>query len=397
MTNQNNTLLKNPFRITFVMAMAIFGVITTEFGLIGGLHLIAESFGVSLSQAGLLLSTYAFVVAVFGPFMVLTFSKYNKKYVLMGAVGLFFISTALSAVSQSYIVMMISRIIGALGHSLVWSLALAIAASCFPPEKRAKSVSYVNLGFILATVAGIPLASYLSTEFDWRWGFSLAAFSNFMALVAVLLLVPSLPNNENLTFGNQLSVLKKPIVWLNIISTSTAFAGMFTVYGYFAPFFKQTANMNDATISIMLMLFGLLGILGNTFFGKFTTLSNIYRVFLSVIILVGITYTLMEFFNHNLYIIIALILVWGVLFSAGGVVFQVWCTMNATEAPTFANSLYVSFANIGITLGTFFGSLGIKFIGIESVGYVAITFLIISLVLYVFTIKVNNNMQKGKI
>lgn len=386
-TQTKNPLKQHPIRIVSILALAIFGVITTEFGLIGSLQLIADNFEVSLPQAGLLLSVYAVVVAVFGPFITLSFAQYNQKLVLSSAIGVFLLSTLISTFSNSFSLMIISRILAALVHALVWSLALAIAADCFSPEKRAKSVSYVSLGFFVASIIGIPFAAYLSTELSWRWGFALCAISNFVALIAIMLFLPNIPSKAKMTFGNQLVILKNPLVWLNLFLTSSLFSAVFVVYGYFAPYFSTLSGMSDNTVSIMLMVFGILGVFGNTFFGKITTNKNIPKVMLGVIFSFVLIYNLIGFFNYNLVVVVILISLWGILFASMGVVAQVWGTMNAQEAPAFANSLYVSFANLGITIGTFGGAMGIKYIGISSITNIATLFLFISLILYLITIK----------
>lgn len=385
---------KNPIIIVSTLAFVAFGVITTEFSLIGSLQLIADNFNVSLSQTGILLSIYAIIVALFGPFITLSFSQYNQKLVLSVAITLFIISTLISTFANSFLLMIISRILPALAHALVFSLALAMAADCFPPEKRARTVSYVALGFIVASVIGIPFASYLSSEFSWRWGFALCAIINVVSLILITIFLPNIAPKAKMTFGNQLSILKKPIVWLNMFLASTLFAALFVVYGYFAPYFSSITGMSANTISIMLMVFGALGIIGNQFFGRITTTKNISKVILVVIFAFALIYNLINLFNYNLIAMIIMISIWGMLFAATGIVAIVWCTMNAQEAPAFANSLYVSFANLGITAGAFSGAMGIKYLGISSITTIATLFLCISLFLYLITLK---KMKKLKI
>lgn len=394
LSSQNNNLLLHPIRTITVLAIVIFGVITTEFGLIGGLQLIADSFDVSLSQAGTLLSVYAIVVAAFGPFITLVFAQYNQKLILIVAVIFFLVSTIISAVANSFTLMAFSRVLAALVHALVWSLAFSIATSCFPPNQKAKAVSYITLGFIFATILGIPFASYLSTAFSWRWGFVLCIVSHIISLISIILFLPNIPAKPKMTYGNQLSILKKPLVWLNIISTSILFAGMFTGYGYFAPYFSTVTKMSDSTISIMLMVFGSVGIIGNTIFGRITNYNNIAKVLFIVIVMFLIIYNAINLLSNNVIMMIIIISIWGTFFSGAGITGQLWCTMNAQEAPEFANSLYVSFANLGITLGSFSGAMAIKYIGIASIPSIATIFLYFGLIVFFITVKI---MRKSRI
>ena len=78
-----------------------------------------------------------------------------------------------------------------------------------------------------------------------------------------------MPDEEKMSYGKQLGILRKPGLWLNIAAVMFIFAAMFSVYSYFAEYLGQLTHMNGSLISVMLMAFGLIMIFGNFLFGGF--------------------------------------------------------------------------------------------------------------------------------
>lgn len=71
----------NPLLI-LMLALGVFGIITTEMGIVGVLPQVAHKFGISAAQAGWLVSIFALVVAIAGPFLTLLASGMNRKIIL---------------------------------------------------------------------------------------------------------------------------------------------------------------------------------------------------------------------------------------------------------------------------------------------------------------------------
>ncbi|WP_146737775.1 MFS transporter, partial [Bacillus tropicus] len=128
------------------LALGVFGIITTEMGIIGVLPQVADRFHISASKAGWLVSIFAFIVAVSGPFLTLLASGINRKVILLLAVLMFAVSNAVYAYTAHFSVMLAFRIIPALCHPVFFSVALAAAARLVPAGQSGKAVTKVFSG-----------------------------------------------------------------------------------------------------------------------------------------------------------------------------------------------------------------------------------------------------------
>lgn len=144
------------------MALGAFGIITTEFGVIGVLPNLAQVFKVSLETAGWLLSAFALTVAVSSPFITALTTNINRKLLMSLVLAVFVVSNILSAFAPNFTVLMIARVLPAFLHPLFWNISLAAAFK----ESGSKAVSIVMSGVSIATVMGVPITTYAAEFFS---------------------------------------------------------------------------------------------------------------------------------------------------------------------------------------------------------------------------------------
>ncbi|OJD42632.1 arabinose ABC transporter permease [Bacillus sp. 4048] len=382
----------NPLLI-LTLAIGVFGIITTEMGIVGVLPQITQKFGISTTQAGFLVSIFALVVAISGPFLILLVSSINRKIILLTAIFIFVISNLIYAYTTQFEVMLIFRILPAALHPLFFSIALVTAAKLVPPEKSGQAVTKVFMGITVGFALGVPLTSYLADQFSLEIAFLFGAFVNTVAFIGILLLLPSMPVKEKMSFGKQIRILGKPGLWLNILTVTFLFAAMFSVYSYFAEYLAKVTSMNGSLISIMLFIFGIVMILGNHLFGGLLQKSIINTV-ISFPILYSIVYILVYYLGSYLVPMIFIVFIWGIVHAGGLIVGQTWLISEAKEAPEFGNSLFVSFSNLGITLGTIIGGWFISNLGIHQLIWSGFIFTLLSFLLIIIKLKFfNSNSQ----
>lgn len=379
----------NPLLI-IILALGVFGIITTEMGIIGVLPQVTQKFNISASQAGWLVSIFALVVAISGPFLTLLASGINRKIILLTAVLIFAISNIVYAYTTKFDVMLAFRILPAIFHPVFFSVALVTAAKLVPSEKSSKAVTKVFAGITVGFAFGVPLTSYLAEQFSLEAAFLFGAFVSVIAFVGILAWLPSMPVTEKMSYGKQLGILRKPQLWLNIVTVIFIFAAMFSVYSYFAEYLGQVTHMNGSWISIMLMAFGLIMILGNFLFGEF-----LHKSITKTVIMFPLVYAVIYLFAYYLgsYFIpmIIIVFIWGAVHSGGLIVSQAWLTTEAKEAPEFANSLFVSFSNLGITVGTAVGGWFISHLGIHQLFWSGIMFTLLAFLLIMIKIKISKS------
>ncbi|MDN3693325.1 MFS transporter [Chryseobacterium tructae] len=373
-------------RSIYVLALGAFGIITTEFGVVGILPTISRQFGVSIDAAGWLLSAFAITVAISSPFITSFTSKINRKLLLCLVMSIFVLSNLISAFSTNFTTLMIARILPAVLHPLFWNISIAIAFK----EKGAKGVSTVMLGLSLATVLGIPMTTYAVDLFhNWKASFFLSSAISLIAFIGLLFFIPSIPAEKEKSGQNQLTILKNPHLWINLISTIGTLAAMFSSYTYLTAYLEEITKMDGAQISIMLLLFGGMGTLGNWLMGialnwnvKFTT-----RLFLILLI----TIQILAYFLGGVFIpMIIIVSLWGMIHTGGFLVCNIRTTQTIPHhALEFVNSLLTSSFNIGISLGAFLGGIVSSYYGVQYVLPVSVLLLAVTFFLSFFSFPKN--------
>jgi predicted MFS family arabinose efflux permease len=272
-----------------------------------------------------------------------------------------------------------ARIIPAFFHPIYCCLAFTVAAASVSKEEAPKAVSKVFIGVSAGMVVGVPIASFIASATSLKMALGFFAIINILAFVATLLFVPSMPVKERLSYGAQVSVLKKSITWLSIVAVILLNSAVFGVYSYLADYLKTVTNMPANTISLILFVYGGANIIGNIVAGKLLT-KNANKYVTGFPFVLGIVYILLFLFGQFTVPMAIMTFIWGILAGIGGNINQYWITSSAPEAPDFANGLFLTSANLGTTFGAAVGGLIISDMGTQYVVLVGFLSLILSLV-----------------
>lgn len=359
MVKQNKLLI-------FILTFGVFGIINTEMGVIGILPSLAEHFDVSISKAGWLVSLFALVIAVSGPTMPILFSSIDRKKVMLLVLGVFVLGSIVSIFTTNFTVALIARIIPAFFHPIYCSLAFSVAADSVSKEEAPKAVSKVFVGVSAGMVVGVPIASFIASAVSLQMALAFFSLVNAITFLATWIYVPSMPVKEKLSYGTQISVLKKLITWQSIVAVIFLNSAVFGVYSYLAEYLKTETNMSSNVITITLMVFGGANIIGNIVAGKLLT-KNAQKTIISFPIALGAIYLLIFLFGHFSISMAVITLIWGILAGVGGNINQYWIMSAAPESPDFANGLFISSCNVGTTIGTALGGMFIAGLGTQYV------------------------------
>ncbi|CAK6477687.1 MFS transporter [Peribacillus castrilensis] len=373
MQKQNNLLI-------FILTIGVFGIINTEMGVIGILPSIADHFHVSISKAGLLVSLFALAVAVSGPTMPLLFSGMNRKKVMLLVLGVFVLGNIVSIFTTNFTLALVARIVPAFFHPIYCSLAFTVAADSVSKEEAPKAVSKVFIGVSAGMVVGVPIVSFIANAASIEMAMAFFAIVNAIVFLATLIFVPSMPVEEKLSYGAQLSVLKKSITWLSIVAVILLNSAVFGVYSYLTEYLKTVTNMSSNTISLMLLIYGGANIIGNIAAGKLLT-KNANKSVVIFPFALGAVYIILFLFGQFTIPMAILTLIWGILAGIGGNINQYWIMSSAPESPDFANGLFLTAVNLGTTIGAAAGGLFISELGTQYVVFVGLLSLLLSSVM----------------
>ncbi len=343
---------------------------TSEFIPIGLLTDIALSFNMTEAHAGMLISVYAWVVMLLSLPLMLLVSKVPLRRLLLSVISGFTIFQILSAASNSYMMLMLSRIGVACTHAIFWSIVSPIAVSIVPPQRRTLALSLIITGTSVAMIVGLPLGRIIGLQIGWRMTFLCIGIFSLAVLLYLLFTLPKVPAHKGFSIKSLPSLLSNKSL-LGIYLLTFGFATSYYVgYSYIEPFMQQIAHLSADTITFTLMLFGVAGIVGSYLFSRFYT-HNPVR-FISCALL-GITCCLILLLPmaHLGWAIIPLCAIWGMAGTAYNVSFQnEIISLTDEDACPVAMSISSGIFNMGIAIGTMIGGTICTHSSISNIGYV---------------------------
>lgn len=370
-------ITKNHNVLILILAIGTFSILNTEVGIIGILPLIAEKFSVDITQAGLLVSLFALIIAGAGIIMPLLFSGLNRKKVMIAVLTIFSVCNLIAAFAPNFAVVLTARLIPAFFHPIYCSLAFVVAASLVDKKNMPQAISKVMMGVSAGIVIGIPVTSFIANTFSYQTAMLFFTLMNIIALVLTLIMIPSMPVKEKISYGSQLSVLKQSITWMSLFTVSAIGASLFAVYAYIAQYLQEISRISGENLSLALFLFGCASILGNFLAGKFLS-RNAQKTATLYPVLFCILYMLVFVLGEFSIAMIPVIFFWGMLNGIGNNIQQFWIMSAIPKAPDFANGLFISFGNLGTTIGTFAGGVILADIGTHYIIFGGIFFLVLT-------------------
>jgi MFS transporter, DHA1 family, inner membrane transport protein len=248
-----------------VLALAVggFAIGTTEFVTMGLLPQISEGVGVSIAQAGHVISAYALGVVVGAPVLAFFGARWPRRGLLVVLMGAYALFNALSALASGFEMLMVARFLDGLPHGGYFGVASLVAASMVPPERRARAMALVLLGLPIANVVGVPAATVLGQHLGWRASYWLVAALPALTMALVLLFVPACPGNPEATGRRELSAFGKPQVWLTMAAGAIGFGGMFALFSYIAPVVTEVGGLPGSAVPVFLLTLGVGMVVGN--------------------------------------------------------------------------------------------------------------------------------------
>lgn len=367
-------------KIAYIGCLGVIGIISTEFGVIGILPQIAEHYNITIGTAGYLLSLFALTIAVTGPFMVLYASKFDKKKIMMYALGLFLISNFFSVFSPPFWLLMILRILPTILHPAFFSMVIAAATKDSSSQMQMRLTSIIIGGISLAQVTLIPLTTFIASIYTWQLSYVIQGLIILITLVIIYKFLPSMPNKEVKSFKNQLSILARPEFIAGTALNLFLITAWFCLYSYFADYLSKEKGLSAQQISYMLLLFGVMGVISNFLAGR---LLGKYMIWTTLFFITG-TFLVPFAFQYTTGSLLSVGIVvgfWGIMYGPCFLIGVGHMVSAAPDAKEFANSLQTSFGNLGVSLGTASGGWFINHYGISITPWVGIGFGVLALVM----------------
>lgn len=351
------------------LAFCTFVFNTSEFMPIGLLSGIANDLKISDARAGMLISVYAWVVALMSLPLMIIVSKMELKRLLLTIIAVFVVSHVASAFSEGYYTLMFSRIGVACSHAIFWSIVSPLAVRIVPDDKRAFALGMVATGSSIAMVVGLPLGRVVGLYLGWRMTFLSIGVISAIIFIYIAAILPKVPSRGKFSV-RQLPALLHNRVLIGVFVMSVLFAtAHYTGYSYIEPFLGREAGMTPDIVTLVLIIFGGSGMLGSFAFTKFY--MNNPRRFVAVATLApALCLLLMQPAAASLESTLMVCVVWGAMATAFNISFQDNVMRYAPEeATSVAMSIFSGIFNLGIGSGAYIGGMVVTHASLGYVGY----------------------------
>ncbi|EGV7732831.1 sugar transporter [Salmonella enterica] len=353
--------------VTLAIAAFIFN--TTEFVPVGLLSDIAESFHMQTAQVGIMLTIYAWVVAVMSlPFMLLT-SQMERRKLLIYLFVLFIASHVLSFLAWNFTVLVISRIGIAFAHAIFWSITASLAIRLAPAGKRAQALSLIATGTALAMVLGLPIGRVVGQYFCWRTTFFAIGMGALITLLCLIKLLPKLPSEHSGSLKSLPLLFRRPALMSLYVLTVVVVTAHYTAYSYIEPFVQNVAGLSANFATVLLLILGGAGIIGSLVFGKLGNRHASSLVSIAIALLVVCLLLLLPAAESEAHLAI-LSIFWGIAIMVIGLGMQVKVLALAPDATDVAMALFSGIFNIGIGAGALVGNQVSLHWSMSAIGYI---------------------------
>ncbi len=345
----------------FALTIAAYAIGTTEFVIVGLLPTVANDLHITLPLAGLIVSVYALGVTFGAPILTALTGGINRKPLLLGLMGLFIVGNTAAALSPSYGMLLVARVISAFAHGVFFSVGATIAADLVPENRRASAIAMMFMGLTVAIVTGVPLGTLIGQTFGWRATFWAVAGLGVVAFLGIAALLPAnLKKAPAASLMDQVRVLASGRLLLVFGMTALGYGGTFVAFTFLASILQEITGFAESTVSLVLVLYGLAIAAGNLGGGRIAdrdpvnALSWLFAV--QAVVLLIFTFTAPSA-PAALVTLVAL----GFLSFANVPGLQLYVVQLAKRfrpgAVDVASALNIAAFNLGIAVGAWIGGL----------------------------------------
>ena len=364
-----------------VMAISAFIFNTTEFVPIALLTDIGASFAMPVESVGWMITVYAWLVAVLSlPGMLLT-ARFERKRLLLWLFALFIGGHVISVLANSFAMLLVGRATIALAHAVFWSITASLVVRVAPRGWQTKALGLLSMGSALATVLGLPLGRLIGQWMGWRATFGTIGVAALIAMALVAWLLPQVPSRNVGSVASLPHIARNVPLLVVYALTVLAVTAHFTAYSYVEPFVLQVNHLSENFATVVLLLFGIAGLLASAVFGQ--VYDKRPTGFL-LVALVGLLASLLAVAGIGASQVgwVLLALVWGGCMTAIGLALQLQVLKLAPDATDVAMSIFSGIYNVGIGGGALVGSLVIAAWGLGMVGNVGAVILLLALAVF---------------
>ncbi|HHR1445274.1 TPA: MFS transporter [Klebsiella aerogenes] len=355
------------------LGVSAFSIVTSELAPVGMLSALANDLHQSQAGAGLAVTAYGWVAALAALLAGAIPARISRKALLIVLMLILAFSCLAATQSHTMQTFMTARMTGALAHGAFWALIGTVAVQLVPVDKLGLATSVIFAGVSAASVLGVPLSSFIADMVGWRQAFSAISLLSLATAVVLLWTLPTLAAPQPLRLKVYVGIVKNPLLLSLFGATACIISAHFAAFTYLEPLLTQTRGIPTSTISALLLMSGLSGLLGNLIAGKLIDRHIRVLIMTSLLLSAGALGMLSIRGGSALpvWFVAVLLGVWGAGMAIVFVGLQTWLLRSAGEATQPASAIYVAIFNAAIGTGALVGGLVSAKLGLSSLPLLA--------------------------
>jgi predicted MFS family arabinose efflux permease len=270
-TNTDGELPRRPAAWGAVLAMSLgaFALVASEFMPVSLLTPIAADLHISEGKAGQAISISGAFAVLTSLFISTLAGRLDRKVLLLSLTLLTIVSGTVVAFAPNYVEFMLGRALIGVAIGGFWSMSAATVIRLVPDDQVPRALAIVNGGNALATVVAAPLGSFLGAIIGWRGAFFCVVPVAAVVFIWKLISLPSMKARRGPGGRNLFKLLKQPSVASDMAAVSIFFMGQFALFTYLRPFLETVTRVGVSTLSLMLLIIGVAGLIGTILIGRF--------------------------------------------------------------------------------------------------------------------------------
>ena len=349
-----------------VITASLFTFVTTELMPVGLLTAISGSLDVSVGTTGLMVTLYGLSAGLGVPFLVAWTRRINRRLLLTVLLAVLAAGNLITALAPSYPLVLGARLIMGFANGMFWAIGVSMAIRMVPQRLAGRASALALSGISIATVVGIPLGTFLEDLTTWRTTFLIWSALSAVVLVAVALIIPSMPSQNAVSVREVLGLPFTNVALRTVMYAVTLYVlGHFAAYTFIRPYAEENSAASPTLIAVLLIVYGLGGAAGNFIAGS-TVTRNPRGSFIVACVGLVTAMLLLLTVGHSVPGLIVAVVLWGVSFGAANLC-QITMMLGAApdkfEAAMSINTLGY---NTSIALGALFGGLFADNLGVAS-------------------------------
>ncbi|CAM3044780.1 MFS transporter [Saccharomonospora xinjiangensis] len=348
----------------YILSLGIFTMVTSEFAVAGLLSTVATGLGVSVPQAGYLITAFAAAMALGGPVLTMLLSRRPPKPALLTLFAVFGAGNVLAAVAPNYAVMFVARVITGVAAQAFFGLAISLAAQLTRPQVRGRAVAVVMNGLMLGTLLGLPMSTVVGENFGWRATFWVVTGLAAVAAIATVIALPAIEATGADGLRAQLGVFRSRTLLLALCTSTLVIGATFAGFSYFQPILTEVSGIDGSVVPLLLVGYGAATVVGNMVVGRLADRSyamvQVWGLALNAAFLA--TFALLA--DNAVFAVSAMMGIGlvGVTMNPAMVV----RVHRAGNAGPLVNTVHGSFITLGVMIGSFAGGLAIDLAGLRA-------------------------------